>query len=80
MNREKTVKEWLHELPYGYRQRALAQIDSLWANVIVYCMKDAIFWGLTFWDKTTEGDIFWGSVYDHYLTNGSDPLPPLPNN
>jgi hypothetical protein len=68
----KTVKEWLMELPEGYRERALAQCIN---HDYEY---DRLEKAITFnnWASTIEGEEFWLDVWEHYF-QGS-PLPQLP--
>ncbi len=69
----KTVKEWLEELPDGYRERALGQM--LDADRVVYSMAHALTRSLS-WISSNEGFDFWSDVRNHYLYGL--PLPPLP--
>ena len=71
----KTIKEWLSELPDGYRERALANIDERWAEKDENCMAEALY--STFnWSHINEGFAFWSAVKSHYSDN--KPLPILP--
>lgn len=70
----KTIKEWLMELPEGYRERALANMGEHCEVAVCKSMKDAIN-GAFCWDESQEGDVFWLAVYNHYFI--SRPLPPL---
>ena len=56
----KTVKEWLQELPDGYRERALAQ--CLNCDVLVESLDGAIARMIS-WEHTMEGEDFWADVY-----------------
>lgn len=69
----KTVKEWLQELPDGYRERALGQMVAPEKNAdsIGYAVLS-----IAVWEGAAEGWEFWDDVYKHY-TQGT-PLPPLP--
>jgi len=69
----KTVKEWLQELPDGYRERALGQM--LDADRVVDSINYALVYGLN-WLQSNEGFAFWNEMYNHYLSGTS--LPPLP--
>jgi hypothetical protein len=71
----KTVKEWLMELPDGYREMALANMCEENKSIVVRNMEDAINRAFT-WEESQEGDVFWLAVYNHYFI--SRPLPPLP--
>ena len=75
----KTVKEWLEELPDGYMERALKNLDPDLYGTYAGSMTNAISWGFR-WDKSPEGIEFWAAVYDYYsLIPLSLPfLPPLP--
>ncbi len=79
MNREKTAREWLEELPEGYRERALAQVDPHYIVEKVSSIDQAVGIGIIWWSDTKEDSKFWLSVHDHFLSNGRTPLPPLPN-
>jgi hypothetical protein len=72
---EKTIEEWLEQLPDGYRERALANMYEEKRYKIVENMQDAIWEGLG-WGRTPEGYDFWRGVYSHYFAG--TPLPPLP--
>jgi hypothetical protein len=72
---EKTVKEWLMELPDGYRERALENMYEENKSIVVRNMEDAINRAFT-WEESQEGDVFWLAVYNHYFI--SRPLPSLP--
>lgn len=74
MSKMKTVREWLNELPDGYRERALANYDDAYP-----APQPNIYEGLGMafdWKSSPEGEEFWEKVYNHYQ-KGS-PLPPLP--
>lgn len=73
----KTIKEWLMELPEGYREAALDNFEKSGYGVFgCECMEEAIFisidWGSLDWD----GHYFWEGVGNHYFKG--TPLPPLP--
>jgi NTP pyrophosphatase (non-canonical NTP hydrolase) len=72
----KTVKEWLEELPDGYRERALENMCENFKSVVYESMGDAISGAFT-WDETQEGGAFWMDVRYHYDYFAL--LPPLPN-
>lgn len=75
------VKYFLNQLPHGYKERALAQVDEDRVNLrdIVKDIARSIDC-FNIWDKTKEGAKFWGTVYNHYFTPTIYPtLPPLPN-
>ena len=69
---EKTIKEWLEELPDGYRERALANCEHPEEDVSSMAM--AIRRAFV-WDSTTEGIEFWAGVHNNYSCSK---LPPLP--
>jgi hypothetical protein len=74
-NMEKTIKDWLMELPDGYRERALANMTKYaleWSDV---SLKDALCCAFA-WDESQEGSDFWVEVHNHYIWG--TPLPPLP--
>lgn len=75
MSNEKTIKQWLSELPDGYRERALANMYAEAGDIYKASMGGAIL-GFREWYETPQGHDFWNAVYDHY-TIGT-PLPPLP--
>ena len=64
--KSKTIKEWLEELPDGYRERALSYtnediLDVSYIDSIVDALNAAFTWG-----NTREGHKFWLEVYEHY--------------
>ena len=73
----KTVKQWLEELPDGYRERALRQCSVLLLKEDVISMYKALGF-MNSYDSTHEGRDFWDEVRMHYVTG--QPLPPLPTN
>jgi len=76
MTKEKTIREWLEELPDGYRERAIKNYDpdhddsyiinSLWSAIVITFV----------WRDTPEGYDFWNAVY--IWAQGKGELPPLP--
>ena len=70
----KTIREWLQELPDGYRERALVQADAETLDIYESDMSDALYSFKT-WAETEEGYEFWGEVRQHYAI--STALPPL---
>ena len=74
-NMEKTIKEWLEELPEGYRERALNNLRKVAINWHEPTMVGAIT-GAFLWVESPEGLDFWADVKNHYATG--TPLPPLP--
>src|SRR5690554_5900851 len=75
MNREKTIVEWLEELPDGYRELALKNYDPEYCDtgVNIIDLADALVWGFS-WEDTPEGQVFWDAVYEWARCG----LPPLP--
>ena len=76
----KTIREWLNELPDGYRELALAnepKRKSLFDNTKESDMASAIA-SAFLWSKSKEGMPFWSAVQDHF-DEMAPPLPPLPN-
>jgi hypothetical protein len=71
----KTVKEWLMELPDGYRERALKNTPKGMLDAKRPTMSEAIH-GAFIWLSTRENYDFWSAVHDHYAYD--TPLPPLP--
>lgn len=69
----KTVRQWLKELPDGYRERAIEQSFFLDTEEpsIERCITRCIIW-----EATIEGSKFWKQVHEHYLQG--TPLPKLP--
>lgn len=61
----KTVKDWLEELPDGYRERALVNLPAHNADKIVDSMHTAIR-KLKYWSETKEGYTWWQCVEEHY--------------
>jgi hypothetical protein len=70
---EKTIKEWLEELPDGYRERALTNYAA--SGPKEESLIDALYNAFVF-GESKEGREFWFKVRDHILYN--TPLPPLP--
>lgn len=77
MKQKKTIKEWLMELPDGYRELAFAMEKESWGVDRVNSMASAIV-GAFLWEYTKEGRKFWNDVSDYYYGD-SGTLPPLPN-
>lgn len=75
---KKTIKEWLMELPDGYRERALSQADEEALKSKEPSLFDAVC-GFQLWHTpmTKEGDDFWFAVKSWAIDN-NNPLPPLP--
>lgn len=71
---KKTIKEWLEELPEGYRERALANCTL--PDAIAETMYKSLMSGFRF-RKAPEGGEFWIGVCSHYRKG--TPLPPLPS-
>ena len=69
----KTVKEWLMELPDGYRERALVQCDR--KDILCETLQDAVT-AFSDWDLTFETDKLWYKV--KFAIENSMPLPELP--
>jgi hypothetical protein len=75
---KKTIKQWLEELPDGYRERVLKGSDDLTTDELEETsksMNDAILCSID-WSSSEEGFDFWDAVYDHYRID--TPLPELP--
>lgn len=75
------VKYFLNQLPDGYRERALAQVDErrIKNMPLASDLSEALFC-FSRWDDTKEGDGFWHQVYNHYQYPNQYPtLPLLPN-
>ena len=73
--KSKTIKEWLEELPDGYRERALVNAGKRSSRKKYKTMWKAVYSAFV-WHYTDEDWKFWNAVADHYLS--STPLPPLP--
>lgn len=74
MTKEKTIREWLEELPDGYRERALKNYDPNYHDGSpINDLAGAIAWAFC-WGDSPERHEFWCAVYD--WANGE--LPPLP--
>lgn len=77
MNKEKTIKEWLEELPDGYRELALKYYDPNYdtgffpESDLDHAIAEAFDWR-----STPEGFGFWFDV--HNWAHGFGELPPLP--
>lgn len=68
----KTTREWLNELPDGYRELALDNVTHEGNHRSLAQAIDDSFR----WEKTPEGDRFWFGVYE--WVRGLSKLPPLP--
>lgn len=79
MSKNKTILEWLQELPSGYKERAISQYDpNFRTDVPPKNIKDALLF-FSDWSDTKEGGAFWHQVFDHYFYNEEPPeLPDEP--
>src|SRR5690554_1279010 len=59
MTKEKEIREWLEELPDGYRERALKNYYGLPARSLPYAILNAFTWR-----DTPEKHKFWNAVAD----------------
>jgi len=75
----KTIREWFAELPDGYREQALDNyekykfshgINNGTKGSMNFAIGDAFHW-----DRTPQGEYYWGSVSRHY--SAGTPLPKL---
>jgi len=73
MTEEKTIREWLEELPDGYRELALKNHDGLIVSNLSTAIMEAFHWRRT---PEGEGYEFWEAV--HVWAQGAGELPPLP--
>ena len=73
----KTIKEWLQDLPDGYRELALEEANP--SNLDGKCdgLYEAIN-GIRVWKDTSQGRKFWSNVSDSIYYNNPNLLPPLP--
>lgn len=71
----KPIKDWLNELPDGYRELALEDASKIMLDEEVASMSGAIVW-MCGWLDSKGGGHFWHDVQMHYATG--TPLPPLP--
>lgn len=71
----KTIKQWLEELPQGYRERALKNFKGRSSTRIYPTMDSALFAAFV-WEGTEEKHEFWKAVCNHYFKGM--PLPKLP--
>lgn len=80
METKKTAPEWFHELPDGYRQRALRACTN--KTGLCDSMHLAISVGIHAWADTIEKFEFWNAMWYYYfaISNGdtTKSLPPLP--
>lgn len=74
--KDKTVIEWLEELPEEYRERAINQSVKRSATATSSSLEKALL-EFSIWEETKEGHPFWQNVLMHYLL-GRD-LPKLPD-
>jgi hypothetical protein len=70
-----TVREWLEQLPDGYRERAMKNCARPTIVPSCSCARDALLAAFT-WSSSPEGSDFWAGVCRH-IEHG-EPLPPLP--
>src|SRR5690625_1832654 len=77
MTKEKTILEWLEELPDGYRELALKNYGPEFCDTAVNIidLSHAVMWGFS-WEDTPEGQVFWDAVWGCAIGKGE--LPPLP--
>jgi len=73
MNKEKEIREWLEELPDGYRELAIKNCD--YGGLLVDKLSDAIL-DAFLWGGSPEGFEFWNDVW--WWALGIVELPPLP--
>lgn len=73
----KTIKQWYDELPNGYRELALRNLNSIRMPFASHVgrMSTAILNGFL-WRESPEGEKFWTAVCLHYSSGRT--LPPLP--
>jgi hypothetical protein len=77
----KTALEWFEELPNGYRELAIANLNNPDINfgedegTKVPKLTDAL--SMFKWHHTAEGTDFWARVHRYYYHLKS--LPPIPN-
>lgn len=74
------VRYFLNQLPSGYRERALAQVneDRVKSRRKAKSILEALM-SFAEWTKTCEGDTFWNEVDNYYFRIKRFSLPPLPN-
>jgi len=58
-----TRKQVYNLLPAPIRDRALKNTEKTLLKLEVETLSDSILQGF-FWDKTTEGDAYWRSIYN----------------
>jgi len=76
MNKEKTIVEWLEELPDGYRELAIKNYDPNYnGGLPVSDLSDAIFDAFP-WRDSPEERKFWLTVW--WWARDYGELPPLP--
>lgn len=73
----KTIKQWLEELPQGYRERALKNFKGR-SSINIYPTMASALCAAFIWSSTEEKHDFWLAVHSHYLYGY--PLPELLNN
>lgn len=82
----KTIREWLNELPDGYREQALENHEKYYKEddaPKVWNIKDALYYGFD-WYETIQGGEYWLNIYEAYgyaktpLPALSQPEPDLP--
>lgn len=76
------VKYFLNQLPSGYKERALAQVDERRVKKVGGEIKNIVeaLYFFCEWADTNEGEMFWREVAQHYFRPATTPmLPSLPN-
>jgi hypothetical protein len=77
-NKNKTIREWLNELPDGYREAALSENPFWnWDKSKVSCMSIAITM-FAIWRESEFGTDFWEECRNYFVALEKDLIPKLP--
>lgn len=79
---QKTVREWLEELPEPYRSQALENIANpdCQPDPDFKCEQDTSVSAAFVWGRTPQGHHYWGKASEHFQYGGDmpTPIPPTP--
>lgn len=73
-----SISSWLHKLPDGYRELALANYAASGTKRAHADSVSTALWFAFSWIDSDEGGVFWKQVAGHYETCGVLPLPEIP--
>lgn len=81
MKENKTPEQWADELPDGYKELFLKNINREYRLFLEYPenLSEAIDYSFN-WDYTDEKEDFWLDLFSWASYPDKNPLPPLPQN